>query len=215
MDTSKIELDYAKKQGDETIPRAWSRHTAGSSAYALTHKRQGKMKFDNEQEEKLDKVAVEEKKDKFRQFLKLMGVQKDSAGGQSWNDSFADHMNAEGNNKQIRDMFRQANGKDDQPEEKEEQVEEGADKKENKEEDTGKAAAEDDIEHTRLFVMNLSYKVTHDEVRDHFEVFGPIDHIEIPLRKGGKGQAAGFAYISFTETEAAISAYAQNDKTYF
>lgn len=33
IDTSKIDLDYAKQQGDETIPRAWSKHTQGSSAY--------------------------------------------------------------------------------------------------------------------------------------------------------------------------------------
>ena len=33
IDTSKIELEIAKHQGDESIPRPWSRHTIGSSAY--------------------------------------------------------------------------------------------------------------------------------------------------------------------------------------
>lgn len=38
IDTSKIEVSFAKKQGDEHIPRAWSRYTPGSSAYKITNK---------------------------------------------------------------------------------------------------------------------------------------------------------------------------------
>ena len=38
IDTSKVEIDFAKQQGDETIPRAWSRYHQDSSAYQLTHK---------------------------------------------------------------------------------------------------------------------------------------------------------------------------------
>jgi multiple RNA-binding domain-containing protein 1 len=44
IDTSKIEMDYAKQQGDETIPRAWSRHTEGTSAFKITHKDSDKGK---------------------------------------------------------------------------------------------------------------------------------------------------------------------------
>jgi len=37
VDTSKIEASFAKAQGDESIPRPWSRHSEGSSAFKLTH----------------------------------------------------------------------------------------------------------------------------------------------------------------------------------
>jgi len=37
IDTSKIEVDYAKSQNDESLPRAWSRYSVGSSAYAMTN----------------------------------------------------------------------------------------------------------------------------------------------------------------------------------
>lgn len=37
IDTSKIEIDYAKSQHDESLPRAWSRYSEGSSAYKITH----------------------------------------------------------------------------------------------------------------------------------------------------------------------------------
>jgi RNA recognition motif-containing protein len=71
------------------------------------------------------------------------------------------------------------------------------------------------LENQRLYVMNLSYQVTHDELKEHFGSYGDIDNIEIPLRKGGGGAALGIAYISFKETEGAISAYASMDKTYY
>jgi RNA recognition motif-containing protein len=35
--------------------------------------------------------------------------------------------------------------------------------------------------------MNLSYDVTHDELNELFKIYGEIEKIEIPLRKGGKG----------------------------
>ena len=49
--------------------------------------------------------------------------------------------------------------------------------------------------------MNLSYEVTHEELRELFGKYGDVESVEIPLRKGGKGQAAGIAYVSFKETE--------------
>ena len=33
VDTSRIEVDFAKLQGDPELPRAWSKHSKGSSAY--------------------------------------------------------------------------------------------------------------------------------------------------------------------------------------
>ena len=63
--------------------------------------------------------------------------------------------------------------------------------------------------------MNLSYEVTHEEVEGLFSKYGPIQSVEIPLRKFGKGAALGVAYINFEETEGAISAFATLDKTYW
>lgn len=63
--------------------------------------------------------------------------------------------------------------------------------------------------------MNLSYQVTHDELKEYFGTYGDIENVEIPLRKGGGGVALGIAYIAFKDTEAAISAYAALDKSYF
>ena len=40
----------------------------------------------DKQKEKLDQKAIEDKKNKFRQFLSLMGANQ--SNGQSWNDNF-------------------------------------------------------------------------------------------------------------------------------
>ena len=61
--------------------------------------------------------------------------------------------------------------------------------------------------------MNLSYEIQEPELRTLFEKFGEVELVEIPLRRGG--QATGYAFINYKETEGAVAAFAQLDKTYF
>ena len=104
---------------------------------------------------------------------------------------------------------------DDNADEKGKQTkkEEGNKDKKEKEE----KSAEDVLatENPRLYVMNLSYQVSHDELRSLFSKYGEVVNIEVPLRKGGGGQALGISYITFAQTEGAISAFASLDKQYF
>jgi RNA recognition motif-containing protein len=69
------------------------------------------------------------------------------------------------------------------------------------------------IDEQRLYVMNLPFTITHDELRELFGKYGDIQNIEIPVRRGGQG--TGFAFVRFETIEAAISAYAALDKHYF
>ena len=63
--------------------------------------------------------------------------------------------------------------------------------------------------------MNLSYQVTHDELQGLFGKYGEIVDIEIPFRKRGRGVPLGIGFIRYETPEAAISAFAELDKTYF
>ena len=63
--------------------------------------------------------------------------------------------------------------------------------------------------------MNLSYEVTYVELQELCGKFGEVQRVEIPLRKGGKGTPLGIAYVTFKETEGAITCFATLDKTYF
>ena len=71
------------------------------------------------------------------------------------------------------------------------------------------------VDDKRLFVMNLSYQVTKEEVEALFGKYGEIVDIEIPFRKHGKGVPLGIGFVRFTTSEAAIQAFAELDKTYF
>ena len=97
----------------------------------------------------------------------------------------------------------------------EEKAEKDEKAKEDEKQGENENATAPEIESKRLYIMNLSYQVTHDELKEYFGTYGDIENIEIPLRKGGGGVALGIAYIAFKDTEAAISAYAALDKSYF
>jgi RNA recognition motif-containing protein len=71
------------------------------------------------------------------------------------------------------------------------------------------------IDERRLYLMNLSYQVTKEELAEAFGKFGKIVDIEIPFRKKGKGVPLGIGFIRFETSEAAISAYAEMDKSFF
>lgn len=70
-----------------------------------------------------------------------------------------------------------------------------------------------DIDEQRLYVMNLPFIITHDELRELFSRYGEVEDIEVPLRRGGTG--FGFAFVRFATIEGAVTAFAELDKTYF
>lgn len=71
------------------------------------------------------------------------------------------------------------------------------------------------IDDKRLYVMNLSYTVTKEELQELFGKYGEIADIEIPFRKGGRGTPLGIGFVRFQETECAIQAFAELDKSYY
>ncbi len=46
----------------------------------------------------------------------------------------------------------------------------------------------------RLFVGNLEFRTTEDELRQLFEEHGPVDQVTIP-KDGYSGQPRGFAFV--------------------
>ncbi|KAL0078096.1 hypothetical protein F4703DRAFT_1778440 [Phycomyces blakesleeanus] len=66
----------------------------------------------------------------------------------------------------------------------------------------------------RLFVRNLSYSCTEQDLRDLFSPFGPISEVYLPIAKDTK-RSKGFAYILFLMPEHAIKAYEALDMKFF
>jgi RNA recognition motif-containing protein len=50
----------------------------------------------------------------------------------------------------------------------------------------------------RLFVGNLPYDTTEEELRDHFSAVGPLSYVSIP-RDRETGKPRGFAFVEFND----------------
>lgn len=64
----------------------------------------------------------------------------------------------------------------------------------------------------RLFVRNLSYSTTEDELRAHFEEYGEVVEIHVPRDSSGNKGNKGFAFVLFEKPDAAQAAFHGRDK---
>ena len=60
----------------------------------------------------------------------------------------------------------------------------------------------------RLFVGNLPYDATEDEIRQHFSAVGNLSYVSIPLDRE-TGKKRGFAFVEFSDEQQAQAAIRQ------
>ncbi|KAI0078426.1 hypothetical protein K474DRAFT_1593990 [Panus rudis PR-1116 ss-1] len=70
------------------------------------------------------------------------------------------------------------------------------------------------LETSRLFLRNLSYTCTDDELLELFKPFGEVSQVHIPLDPSTKNPK-GFAYVTFANPANAVAAYEALDKKSF
>jgi RNA recognition motif-containing protein len=63
---------------------------------------------------------------------------------------------------------------------------------------------------TNIYVGNISFQTTEDELRDAFAAFGGIERVNIVTDRD-TGQPRGFAFVEMTEKDSAEKAIAQLD----
>ncbi|KIL94757.1 hypothetical protein FAVG1_01688 [Fusarium avenaceum] len=66
---------------------------------------------------------------------------------------------------------------------------------------------------SRLFVRNLPYTATQEDLRAAFEQFGTLEEVHLPVSNSGTSK--GFALILFTEPSGAVEAFQAMDGTTF
>ncbi|CAL1696264.1 unnamed protein product [Somion occarium] len=70
------------------------------------------------------------------------------------------------------------------------------------------------LETSRLFLRNLAFSCTEEELLELFKPFGTISQVHIPLDSSTKS-SKGMAYVTFAKPEDALSAYEALDKKSF
>ncbi|KAI0753331.1 hypothetical protein C8Q80DRAFT_507618 [Daedaleopsis nitida] len=70
------------------------------------------------------------------------------------------------------------------------------------------------LQTSRLFIRNLAFTCTEDELRDLFQAHGDVSQVHVLLDPNTK-QSKGLAYITFAKPECALAAYDTLDKTSF
>ncbi|KAK3600296.1 hypothetical protein CHS0354_027139 [Potamilus streckersoni] len=73
---------------------------------------------------------------------------------------------------------------------------------------------EDIAESGRLFVRNLAYCCTEEDLSKLFEKYGPLTEVHLPIDTFTK-KLKGFAFVTFMIPEHAVKAYAELDGTVF
>lgn len=61
----------------------------------------------------------------------------------------------------------------------------------------------------KIFIGNLPFKVSEDQLRDHFTQFGEIVSVAIPKDRES-GRPRGFAFVEFNSDESAQGALSLN-----
>ena len=65
---------------------------------------------------------------------------------------------------------------------------------------------------TNIFVGNLSYQTTQDDLHSAFATYGGVERVNIVTDRD-TGQARGFAFVEMTEPQAAQTAISQLNGT--
>jgi RNA recognition motif-containing protein len=52
---------------------------------------------------------------------------------------------------------------------------------------------------TKLFVGNLSWKATNDDLRQKFETYGEVTDAVIIMERDNPGRSRGFGFVEFAE----------------
>ncbi|KAF3939845.1 Nucleolin [Dactylella cylindrospora] len=66
----------------------------------------------------------------------------------------------------------------------------------------------------RLFVRNLTYSITEEELTELFSPFGELEEVHLPVDPKSH-KPKGFAYIHFTDPHSAVAAFQTLDKSIF
>lgn len=222
--TCKIIVEQAKAQNDPSLNKSFS-----NKALINSNNKNSKNKTKNgkqdEFEEKAKLADENSKENKIKKIMEIaaqistkskfdaINLQMQKEAEQTINQTNSLEVNEinnerieneENNNNQNENKINKTNNN--KSKDKENQISVGEAKKYNLE--TNK------LDPKRLYLKNLPFEVSEDEVRSLFQKFGEITEIHIP-KNYKTNQSFGYAYISFATVESSALALGELDKTFF
>ena len=199
LKTMKISVEKAKLQGDPSLKKKGKK---------IDKKINNKDDNNNEEietkESKIKTILDLSKKtknaDKFDEALKNKNLNSNKENEEKTGDE-TKNLNNEENGKNLEEK----NIINDEEKNKEE-------KKEDKKEES--LINKKNLDPKRLYLRNIPFEITEDDIREKFEKFGEINEIHIPINYK-TNKSFGYAYISFETIESSIMAINKMDGQYF
>ena len=190
LKTMKISVEKAKIQGDPSLK------TKGKKG----KNNNNKNKEENENEE------METKESKIKKILDLAKKTKNA-------DKFDEALKNQNINKD--EDIKENDKKNENSEEKNNNDNNNINKDDKKDEDKNNLLTnQKNLDPKRLYLRNIPFEISEDELRQKFEKYGAISEIHIPINYK-TNQSFGYAYISYETVESSIMAINKMDGEYF
>ena len=200
LKTMKISVEAAKLQGDPSLKKK------GKNI---------KKEKNNNNEENNDEIETKESKIK-----KILDLSKKTKNADKFDEALKNQ-----NKNEIMNDYNDIESDKEMNDEKKNENSEGVDvnknnndkKKDGKKEEiktSNSLISQKNLDPKRLYLRNIPFEITEDDIRQKFEKYGKISEIHIPVNYK-TNQSFGYAYISYETTESSIMAINKMDGEYF
>ena len=192
LKTTKISVEKAKTQGDPSL------------------KKKGKKVINKNKDNDENNEEIETKESKIKQILELS---KKTKNADKFDEALKKQNIDNNNNNDIQnteEKMKDVNNKEKEDQEQKENTD-NSKKEENK---IDSLINKKNLDPKRLYLRNIPFEITEDDIREKFEKFGTINEIHIPINYK-TNQSFGYAYISYETVESSIMAINKMDGEYF
>ena len=199
LKTMKISVEKAKLQGDPSLKKKGKKNDKKINSNDGNNNEEIETK-----ESKIKTILDLSKKtknaDKFDEALKNKNLNSNKENEEKIGDE-TKNLNNEENGKDLEEKNIVKDEEKNKEDKKEEKKEESLINKKN-------------LDPKRLYLRNIPFEITEDDIREKFEKFGEINEIHIPINYK-TNKSFGYAYISFETIESSIMAINKMDGQYF
>ena len=201
LKTMKISVEKAKLQGDPSLKKKGKKNDKKIN-----------NKDDNNNEE------IETKESKIKTILDLSKKTKNADKfDEALKNKNLNNLNNKENEEKSGDETKNLNNEENEKNLEEKNIindEEKNKEDKNEEKKEESLITKKNLDPKRLYLRNIPFEITEDDIREKFEKFGEINEIHIPINYK-TNKSFGYAYISFETIESSIMAINKMDGQYF